>query len=584
MRDHIFQEEGMPKVVFSDRGPQFVSAFMKELYRLLGVKGNPSTAYHPQTDGQSERMNREIERYLRTYISYHQDDWEEWLAIGEFAYNNGVHAATGHTPFYLNKGRHPGDHPDALDYNDRVPAAEEVVKAAIAAREHAKIALAKAKEAMKRRVNKKRGLAIEYEDGQKVWVSAEHLKSNQPLQKLDDKWHGPFKIVKKVGSAAYELEMPPNWWGRHTFNRDRLKPYTEPKYQTQKDERLTPPAELIDDFEEYEVEAVLAKRTRVGRTEYLVCWKGYSPENDTWEPIENLKNAQQAIKTYEARGRAKGKGGHNVRIFSLASEADNDRANRLSKPMTRDDNYDEDYNRGRWQHTPSSSGTTTSWKYEEYMPPLKGTALIDQKIEALRQHPHGASPLSRQARNATAVKTPGLIRLSAVTGPVPNPCRQTTDPVRKEPRPVGLDSSHANVKKRPLTILGPQSSSRLIGPTNDATTTTTPSQLSSENNADGLRHSLAYDKPCGPPTSLTTPLASAPQTIPFEKHETAKALHVATSRKPIDYQKVSQALRHLLVVLHPSGVESLDGETLTPAERQAAAERLRNMGVSVYIV
>jgi hypothetical protein len=77
---------------------------MKELYRLLGIQGNPSTAYHPQTDGQTERMNREIEKYLRMYISYHQDDWEEWLNTGEFAYNNGTHAATGFTPFYLNKG------------------------------------------------------------------------------------------------------------------------------------------------------------------------------------------------------------------------------------------------------------------------------------------------------------------------------------------------------------------------------------------------------------------------------------------------------------------------------------------------
>src|SRR5271154_1769246 len=273
-----------------------------------------------------------------------------------------------------------------------------------------------------------------------------------------------------------------------------------------------------------------------------------------------------------------------VRIFSLASEADNDRANRLSEPTARDDDYDEDYDRGRWQRAPSLPETMTSWKYEERKLPLKGTALIDQKIKALRQHPDRASPLSHQARDATAVKTSGLIRLSAVTGPVPNPCRQTTDPVRKEPRPMGLDSSHANVKKQPLTILGPQSSSRLIGPVNDATTTTTPSRLSSENNADRLRHSSAYDEPCGPPASLTTPLASAPQTFPFEKHETAEALRVATGRKPVDYQKVSQALRHLLVVLHPSGVESLDGETLTPAERQAAAERLRNMGVSIYIV
>src|SRR5271154_2140157 len=113
---------------------------------------------------------------------------------------------------------------------------------------------------------------------------------------------------------------------------------------------------------------------------------------------------------------------------------------------------------------------------------------------------------------------------------------------------------------------------------------TTPSRLSSENNTDGLCHSSAYDEPCGPPASLTMPLASAPQTVPFEKHETAEALRVTTGRKPIDYQKVAQALKHLLVVLHPSGVESLDSETLTPAERQAAAERLCNMGVSVYIV
>src|SRR5271168_887020 len=187
-----------------------------------------------------------------------------------------------------------------------------------------------------------------------------------------------------------------------------------------------------------------------------------------------------------------------VRIFGLASEADNDRANRLSEPTARDDDYDEDYDRGRWQRAPSSQETTTSWKYKKRASPLKGTALIDQKIEALRQHPDGASPLSRQARDVTAVRTPGLIRLSAVTGPVLNPCRQTTDPVRKEPRPMGLDSSHTNVKKQPLTILGPRPSSRLIGPANDATTTTTPSRLSSENNANGLRHASAYDEPCGP--------------------------------------------------------------------------------------
>ena len=151
---------------------------MKELYQLLGVKGNPSTAYHPQTDGQTERLNREIEWYLRTYISYYQDDWEEWLPIGEFAYNNATHSGTKETLFYLNKGRHPRDHPEVPSYNDTVPAADGFVKAAIKAREIAKKSLAKAKEAMKRYVDKKRRPAIEYEEGDKVWVTAEWLKSN----------------------------------------------------------------------------------------------------------------------------------------------------------------------------------------------------------------------------------------------------------------------------------------------------------------------------------------------------------------------------------------------------------------------
>ena len=67
--DNVFKEHGLPKKVISDRGPQFVSSFMKELYKKLGIEPNPSTAYHPQTDGQTERVNQELEEYLRIYIN-----------------------------------------------------------------------------------------------------------------------------------------------------------------------------------------------------------------------------------------------------------------------------------------------------------------------------------------------------------------------------------------------------------------------------------------------------------------------------------------------------------------------------------
>ena len=80
---------------------------MKEFYAMIGVKANPSTAFHPQTDGQMERVNQEIEVYLWAYVGHLQDDWAEWLSTAEFALNNHEHSATKQTPFFLEYGRHP---------------------------------------------------------------------------------------------------------------------------------------------------------------------------------------------------------------------------------------------------------------------------------------------------------------------------------------------------------------------------------------------------------------------------------------------------------------------------------------------
>src|ERR1700726_4311222 len=107
LRDRVFREHGGPHKVVSDRGPQFVSQFMKEFYAMIGVKANLSTAFHPQTDGQTEWGNQEIEVYLRAYVDHLQDNWAEWLSTAEFALNNHEHSATKQTPFFLEYGRHP---------------------------------------------------------------------------------------------------------------------------------------------------------------------------------------------------------------------------------------------------------------------------------------------------------------------------------------------------------------------------------------------------------------------------------------------------------------------------------------------
>ena len=96
-RDYIWKLHGIPKKMISDRGPQFAAKFMEELFKILGVSRNLSTAYHPQTDGQAERSHQETEAFLRAFVNQLQDDWSEWLAIMEFQYNDKVHSATHET-------------------------------------------------------------------------------------------------------------------------------------------------------------------------------------------------------------------------------------------------------------------------------------------------------------------------------------------------------------------------------------------------------------------------------------------------------------------------------------------------------
>ena len=105
--DNIFRLHGMPRAFISDRDSRFTGKFWAALTKLMGIKLNMSTAFHPQSDGQTERANRTLEEMLRSYISYHQRDWDKFLPMMEFAYNNSVNPSTGFSPFFLNQGFHP---------------------------------------------------------------------------------------------------------------------------------------------------------------------------------------------------------------------------------------------------------------------------------------------------------------------------------------------------------------------------------------------------------------------------------------------------------------------------------------------
>jgi len=112
--NHVWKHHGLPRKVVSDRGPQFIAEFTQELYQLLGIKLAATTAYHPQGDGQTERVNQELEQYLRLFTNQRQDNWVGLLPFTEFQYNNQVHSSTQHPPFLLDTGRVPrmGFEPD----------------------------------------------------------------------------------------------------------------------------------------------------------------------------------------------------------------------------------------------------------------------------------------------------------------------------------------------------------------------------------------------------------------------------------------------------------------------------------------
>ena len=105
--DYVYKRFGLPRAMISDRGPQFASQVFQELQERLGVKSRLSTAYHPQTDGQTERMNREIEAFLRIYCGAHPESWAEHLSDLEFSHNQRVNTGNGKTPFELIMGYNP---------------------------------------------------------------------------------------------------------------------------------------------------------------------------------------------------------------------------------------------------------------------------------------------------------------------------------------------------------------------------------------------------------------------------------------------------------------------------------------------
>ncbi|KAF8629497.1 hypothetical protein AX17_005651 [Amanita inopinata Kibby_2008] len=218
---------------------------MKELCQVLHIQRNMSTAYHPETDGQVEQSHQETEAFLHHFVSHMQDDWTEWIVHTEFQYNDKIHSATGHTPFYLNYGRHPWKG-EVIQHTDN-EAVDTFVQRLSKAKEEAHAAIQRAQELMKENFDKRHKTAQTYKTGDLVFLEATNITTAELTKKLAERQLGPFKIICQVGPASYELKLPDSWTLIHpVFHEMLLTPYQKATYNIQT-KVLPAPPEVIGD-------------------------------------------------------------------------------------------------------------------------------------------------------------------------------------------------------------------------------------------------------------------------------------------------------------------------------------------------
>ena len=231
----VFRLHGLPDDIVSDRGQQFTSRFTQRLLELCEIKGNRSTAYHPQSDGQTERTNQTLEQYLRIYCDYQQDDWNTLLPYAEFVYNNTQSASTKMTPFFANYGYHPrcnlrvsrpadpSVNPTAEDLLEQFKQLHSVLRSNLTS------AQVEYKEYHDRHMKDPPAFKV----GDKVWLNRRNIKTKRPSQKLDAKRLGPFTIEEIIGESrlAYRLALPPQMHIHPVFHISLLEPYKENRLQ-----------------------------------------------------------------------------------------------------------------------------------------------------------------------------------------------------------------------------------------------------------------------------------------------------------------------------------------------------------------
>jgi hypothetical protein len=204
--DNLYKQFGLSNGMLSDRGPQFAAKAFHKLLKLLEIKSNLTTAYHPQTDGATEQVNEEIEAYLLIYCSAHPTKWKNSLSTLEFIHDNRPHSDQIHTTFKLMNGKAPVAIPMTFK-NTKFSSVAKKIKNLVTSREEPLAAHELARSHMAKRIKSN---FIPFKKGQMVCLDSRHLKTNY-YKKMALKQEGPFEIEEVLGLVTYQLRLLESW-------------------------------------------------------------------------------------------------------------------------------------------------------------------------------------------------------------------------------------------------------------------------------------------------------------------------------------------------------------------------------------
>ncbi|GBG72069.1 hypothetical protein CBR_g11003 [Chara braunii] len=313
--DRVVRDHGLPLNIISDRDPRFTSRFWRRLHEVYGTQLRFSSSYHPETDGQTEIMNRTLGDILRKIVRDDQQ-WDLHLAHVEIAYNHAVSPATGMSPYYCNLGYHPrvpADflRPSQMHPETSCPALDDWVAHMTSIMKTAHEHIAASQTRMAARANRSR-MDHPFKVGDDVLIDARHLQLEaDTLRKFRRRFFGPCRILQAVGSdmasspVSFRLKLPDYLRQARVhdvYHVSLLRPYRRPSecFAGRPYERPSPI--MVDGHEEFLVSDIIGRRVtddNPPHVEYLVCWKGYPDEEATWEPLEHLQHARMLVRAYD---------------------------------------------------------------------------------------------------------------------------------------------------------------------------------------------------------------------------------------------------------------------------------------------